>query len=243
MGEDEVHLHGAVVRAPITSLIGLVLLVSLDLNKAGASGQPQQVFLSTLATIRNLDPSVASVKARIVAAPRNGTGCGYAENGDAVAFYCQRDRTIYVSLNTLTSMAESFGPSAVRYLAAHELAHGRQHAVTGFAKDLVWSSVVDELQADCIAGSYLRTAYNYTPESESGEEVRRFAFNIGDREYLYHDWHGNPRWRVAAVSRGMRTGNPSGCLSSKKFNYGSLLESGKDLLRQWRIRRGYHSFQ
>jgi predicted metalloprotease len=222
------------VRAPIASIAGLGLLVSLASNNAQASSQAQQLFLSTLATLRNQDPPVASVKARVLAAPRNETGCGNAGNGDAVAFYCQRDRTIYVSVNTLNSIAENFGQSAVRYLAAHELAHGRQHAVTGFAKDLVWSSVLDELQADCIAGSYLRNAYGYTPESAQGEAVRRFAYNIGDREYLHHDWHGNPRWRAAAVSRGMRTGNPARCLSSKRFNYGSLLESGAEMLRQWR---------
>lgn len=234
MGEDEDYSHGAVVRAPIASLAGLAMLLSLASNEARAGSQPQQLFLSTLATLRNQDPSLASVKARVLAAPRNETGCGNAGNDDAVAFYCQLDRTIYVSVNTLNSIAESFGPSAVRYLAAHELAHGRQHAVTGFAKDLVWSSVLDELQADCIAGSYLRIAYGYTPESVQGEAVRRFAYNIGDREYLHHDWHGNPRWRAAAVSRGMRTGNPTRCLSSQTFNYGSLLESGAEKLRQWR---------
>ena len=218
----------------MASLAGLALLVSLASNEARASTQPQQLFLSTLATLRNQDPSVASVKARILAAPRQETGCGNTGNSDEVAFYCQLDRTIYVSLNTLNSITESFGPSAVRYLAAHELAHGRQHAVTGFAKDLVWSSVLDELQADCIAGSYLRTAYGYTPESEQGEAVRRFAFNIGDREYLHHDWHGNPRVRVAAVSLGMRTAELSSCLSSNRFNYESLRGSGAEMLRRWR---------
>lgn len=218
----------------MASLAGLALLVSLASNEARASTQPQQLFLSTLATLRNQDPSVASVKARILAAPRQETGCGNTGNSDEVAFYCQLDRTIYVSLNTLNSITESFGPSAVRYLAAHELAHGRQHAVTGFAKDLVWSSVLDELQADCIAGSYLRTAYGYTPESVQGEAVRRFAFNIGDREYLHHDWHGNPRVRVAAVSLGMRTAELSSCLSSNRFNYESLRGSGAEMLRRWR---------
>jgi predicted metalloprotease len=183
-----------------------------------------------------LDHAVADVKARVLAAPRNNTGCGNAGNGDSVAFYCQPDRTIYVSLNTLNLIARSFGPYAIRYLAAHELAHGRQHAVTGFAKDLVWSSVLDELQADFIAGSYLRMAYGYTPGSPQGEEVRRFAFNIGDREYLQHDWHGNPRLRVSAVSLGMRTTEPSSCLSSKRFNYESLRRTGTDMLRQWRNR-------
>lgn len=218
----------------MASLAGLALLVSLASNEARASTQPQQLFLSTLATLRNQDPSVASVKARILAAPRQETGCGNIGNSDEVAFYCQLDRTIYASLNTLNSITESFGPSAVRYLAAHELAHGRQHAVTGFAKDLVWSSVLDELQADCIAGSYLRTAYGYTPESVQGEAVRRFAFNIGDREYLHHDWHGNPRVRVAAVSLGMRTTELSSCLSSNRFNYESLRGSGAEMLRRWR---------
>ena len=108
--------------------------------------------------------------------------------------------------------------------------------VTGFSKNLVWSSVLDELQADCIAGSYLRIAYGYTPQSPQGEGVRSFAYNIGDREYLNHDWHGNPRLRVAAVNLGMRNGEPSSCLSSKRFNYESLRGSGAEMLRQWRKR-------
>lgn len=224
------------VRAPIASLAGLALLICHIPNAALASSQTQQLFLNTLESLRNLDSSVVSVKARVLAAPRNNTGCGNAGNGDSVAFYCQLDRTIYVSDNTLALIARSFGPYAIRYLAAHELAHGRQHAVTGFAKDLVWSSVLDELQADCIAGSYLRMAYGYTPDSPQGEEVRRFAFNIGDREFIHHDWHGNPRLRVAAVSLGMRTAEPSSCLSSKRFNYESLRGSGVEMLRQWKNR-------
>ena len=222
------------VRAPIALFAGLALFVGLASSASKASNSPEQVFLSTLSTLRNLDPTVASVRVRILEAPRNKTGCGNAENGDSVGFYCQLDRTIYVSLNMLDSISKNYGSSAVRYLAAHEMAHGRQHAVTGFSKDLVWSSVLDELQADCIAGSYLRIAYGYTPESTQGEEVRKFAYNIGDREYRHHDWHGNPRLRVTAVSLGMRTTEPSRCLSSKRFNYESLRESGAEMLRQWR---------
>ena len=224
------------VRAPIALFAGLALFVGLASSTLKASSQPEQLFFSTMANLRNQDPYVASVEAKILVAPSNETGCGNAGNGDMVAFYCQRDRTIYVSVRTLNSINYGYGSSAVRYLVAHELAHARQHAVTGFAKDLVWSSVLDELQADCIAGSYLRIAYGYTPESTQGNEVRKFAHNIGSREYLNHDWHGNPRWRAAAVSRGMRTGEPSRCLSSKRFNYESLRESGAEILRQWRKR-------
>ena len=224
------------MRAPIALLAGLALLVSLCSSTSRAGNNPQQLFLTTLTTLRNLYPSVASVRSRILAAPRNKTGCGNAGNGDSVAFYCQLDRTIYVSVITLNAISENYGASAVRYLAAHELAHGRQHAVTGFSKNLVWSSVLDELQADCIAGSYLRIAYGYTPQSPQGEGVRSFAYNIGDREYLNHDWHGNPRLRVAAVNLGMRNGEPSSCLSSKRFNYESLRGSGAEMLRQWRKR-------
>ena len=228
------HRLEAPVRVLIAKISALAVLVNLASSGARASSQPEQLFFSTMANLRNQDPYVASAEAKILVAPSNKTGCGNAGNGDMVAFYCQRDRTIYVSVKTLNSINDSYGSSAVRYLVAHELAHARQHAVTGFAKDLVWSSVLDELQADCIAGSYLQIAYGYTPESSQGSEVRRFAFNIGSREYLNHDWHGNPRWRAAAVSRGMRTGDPARCLSSKRFNYGSLLENGREILRQWR---------
>ena len=203
-------------------------------NAALGSTQPEQLFLSTLGTLRNLDPYVASVKARVLSGYQNKTGCGAAASGDGVAFYCKNDQKIYVSSKLLSTIEKNYGSSAVRYLAAHELAHGRQHSVTGFSKDIVWSSVLDELQADCIAGAYLRLAYGYTPSSTQGNEVRQFAFNIGDHDYLSNDWHGNPRWRVAAVSRGMRTGDPAGCLSSKRFNYGSLVDTGAEMLRQRR---------
>jgi len=211
-------------------------MVSCLSNAVLGSTQPQQLFLSTLGTLRNLDPYVASVKALVLSGHQNQTGCGAVANGDGVAFYCKHDQKIYVSSNLLSTVEKSFGSSAVRYLAAHELAHGRQHSVTGFSKDIVWSSVLDELQADCIAGSYLRIAYGYSPQSPQGEEVRNFAYNIGDREYRHHDWHGNPRLRVSAVSLGMRTTELSRCLSSKRFNYESLLESGAEMLRQWRKR-------
>jgi uncharacterized protein len=222
------------MEAKKATFVCVGLLVSCLANAALGSTQSQQLFLSTMGTLRNLDPSVATVNARILSSNRNRTSCGSAANGDGVAFYCKNDKTIYVSAKLLSTIEKGYGPSAVRYLAAHELAHGRQHSVTGFSKNLVWSSVIDELQADCIAGAYLRLAYGYTPESPQGDAVRQFAYNIGDHEYLSHDWHGNPRWRVAAVSRGMRTGSPARCLSSKRFNYGSLVETGADLLRKRR---------
>ena len=221
------------VKVPIALFAGLSLYLYLASSASNASSSPEQLFLSTFTTLQNLDPAVASVKVRILEAPRNKTGCGNAENGDSVGFYCQLDRTIYVSLNMIDSIYKNYGSSAVRYIVAHELAHGRQHAVTGFSKGLVWSSVLDELQADCIAGSYLRIAYSFSPQSPQGEEVMNFAYNIGDRNYRHHNWHGNPRLRRSAVSLGMRTGEVSKCLSSKRFNYESLLESGTKKLKQW----------
>jgi hypothetical protein len=234
MNRDEAHPHGTFVKAQISSFAGLALLACLASFEAQASNKPQQVFLSTVAALRNQDPSVTSVKVRFLEPSHNENVCGMANNDNALVLYCKRDRTIYASVNTLNLIDANYRLATVRYLAAHELAHGRQHAVTGFAKELVWSSVLDELQADCIAGSYLRIAYGYTPESSQGEAVRRFAYEIGDRAYFHHDWHGKPRWRAAAVSLGMRTGEPARCLSSKNFNYGSLLDSGSEILGRWR---------
>lgn len=220
------------MKAKKATFVYLGLLVSGLPSATFASTPPQQLFLSTMATLQNLDLSVASVNTQILSGNRNRTGCGAAANGDGVAFYCKQDQKIYVSINLLSAIEKGYGPSAVRYLAAHELAHGRQHSLTGFSKDLIWSSVLDELQADCIAGAYLRLAYGYTPNSPQGDAVRQLAYNIGDHDYLSNDWHGNPRWRVAAVSRGMRTGDPARCLSSKRFNYGSLVETGAKMLRK-----------
>ena len=208
------------------------LLLSGGIAQARSSGQA--LFLDSLAELRRLDASVRDVGVRILPSSGARTGCGPAPDGDLVVFYCPRDRTVFGVASSITKVAQDFGRPGVRYLAAHELAHGRQHALGGFSRTVVRTAVLDELQADCIAGAYLRQAYGYTAESAAGQQVQQFAYSIGDRSFLHRDWHGNPRLRVAALSRGLNQGDPARCLSSRRFNYGTLMEQGASWLQRWR---------
>lgn len=211
-----------------------ILLLPASLSRA--QGSSESLFLDTLMALRRHDPAVQDVRARVLENTGFRTGCGAAGDGDLVAFYCPIDRTIFATSATLARVAGSFDVAGVRYLAAHEMAHGRQHAVGGYSRAVVRTAVLDELQADCIAGTYLNRVYGYTAESEAGTQVRQFAYSIGDRSYLHPDWHGNPSLRVAALTRGLNQGNPAACLSSNEINYGTLLERGANWLRRIRAR-------
>lgn len=227
-------LHGRSLITRILQLLVVALLLPAEPVQARASGHA--VFLDTLAALRNYDPAVRDVDELILPSAGYRTGCGEAPDGELVVFYCPRDRTIFGVARSIDFVDRNFGAAGLRYLAAHELAHGRQHAVTGFAGSIVRTAVLDELQADCIAGAYLNRVYGFGADSEAGQQLKRFAYSIGDHSFLHRDWHGNPRLRVAALTRGLNQGDPARCLSSGRFNYGALLDQGATWLRQLRSR-------
>lgn len=214
----------------------LLAAVLLPAGMSRAQGSSEALFLNTLMELRRHDPAVQDVRGRVLERAGFRSGCGAVSEGDLVAFYCPIDRTIFATTATLARVEASFGVAGVRYLAAHEMAHGRQHAVGGYSRAVVRTAVLDELQADCIAGTYLNQVYGYSADSEAGTQVRQFAYSIGDRSYLHPDWHGNPSLRVAALTRGLNQGNPAACLSSNEINYGTLLERGANWLRRLRAR-------
>lgn len=195
-----------------------------------AMASPEQLFTETFETIRGQDVHLGGVNLRILPDAETRTSCGPVPDPALLGLYCLKDRTLYSNPGTLKMVAERFGTGAVRYLAAHELAHGRQHAVTGFSSELVWSEVLDELQADCVAGVYLRTAYGLTLESTETAGILAFAEKLGDRNYFARSWHGTPGLRQKAISRGLNQGDPARCLSSQRFNYADLVERGRRLL-------------
>ncbi|MFM7312802.1 MAG: neutral zinc metallopeptidase [Cyanobium sp.] len=201
---------------------------------AAPRSSSQALFLDTLAQLRGLDPKVRDVSVSILPAAGARTGCGAAPEGQLVVFYCPRDRTVFGVADSIALVARNFGTPGVRYLAAHEMAHGRQHALGGFSRVVIKTAVLDELQADCIAGAYLNQAYGYTSDSAVGQRLKQFAYSIGDRSFLHRDWHGNPRLRVAALTRGLNQGDPARCLSSNRINPGTLREQGANWLQRWR---------
>ncbi|MEB3354971.1 MAG: neutral zinc metallopeptidase [Cyanobacteriota bacterium] len=214
------------------AVVGLCLMMETP----AARGSGQGPFIDALEEMRSHDGVVRDVRYQVVSSAGARTGCGAVENGDLVVFYCPRDRAVYAISASLDLVRREFGVPGIRYLAAHEMAHGRQHAVSGFSRSIVKTSVLDELQADCIAGAYLNQIYGYTANSATGEQLKQFAYSIGDRNFLHKDWHGNPRLRVAALTRGLNQGDPARCLSSSRFNYGTLLEQGANWLRRFRER-------
>lgn len=210
-------------------LLGSLPVMFLVCNSQ-AMASPEQLFSETFETIRRQDVHLESVNLRIIPDAQTNTSCGPVPNPTLLGLYCMKDRTLYSNPGTLKAVADRFGAGAVRYLAAHELGHGRQHAVTGFSSALVWSEVLDELQADCIAGVYLRVAYGLTLESTETAGILAFAEKLGDHSYFARSWHGTPSLRKKAISRGLQQGDPTRCLSSQRFNYANLVEHGRRLV-------------
>ncbi len=167
--------------------------------------------------IKVYDPTVRDVSLIVPAPKGTPTPCrkdNQSNNGDWEAFYCRLDRTILISQQALSQIEKRYGLEAIATLVAHEFAHGRQHAVTGFSSDVVWSTVFDELQADCIAGVYMRRA---TPIALSEKQITRskaFLENIGDYSILERDWHGTPEMRGAVFQFGYDKGSLSSCWAS-----------------------------
>jgi len=94
------------------------------------------------------------------------TGCGTAETA-AGPFYCPRDKTIYVDTAFYRDLVSKFGgsdgPLAREYILAHEFGHAIQHQIGTLDKDhsqpgAASASVRTELQADCYAGLWAKSA-------------------------------------------------------------------------------------
>lgn len=98
---------------------------------------------------------------------QTSTGCGY---GDAATgpFYCPNDQKVYIDLGFFQIMSTQLGANgqfARAYVIAHEIGHHVQtllgvsaSSARGGAKGETGGSVRLELQADCYAGIWARSA-------------------------------------------------------------------------------------
>ncbi len=208
-------------------------LLSFPLEVRAQSFTAVGVARASEGLIKVYDPSVRDVNLIVPAPKGTPTPCrkdNQSNNGDWEAFYCRLDRTILISQQALSQIERRYGLEAIATLVAHEFAHGRQHAVTGFSSDVVWSTVFDELQADCIAGVYMRRATPITLSEKQITRSKAFLENIGDYSILERDWHGTPEMRGAVFQFGYDKGSLSSCWASGEKNWRNVLVNSAVLI-------------
>jgi uncharacterized protein len=163
------------------------------------------------------------------------SGCGAAQSAMG-PFYCPTDNRIYLDTSFFRELSERFGAAgdfAQAYVIAHEVGHHIQ-AMTGRLEQARTQQarlpaaqgnavqVEVELQADCYAGVW---AAQNRARLEPGdvEEGMRAANAIGDdtlqkaaqgRVVPESFTHGTSAQRMAALRRGMESGDPAACESA-----------------------------
>lgn len=162
------------------------------------------------------------------------SGCGMADSATG-PFYCPADQKMYVDLSFFDELDRRFGAPgdfAQAYVLAHELGHHVQHQL-GIDRQMRQMqgndpqsanqlSVQMELQADCLAGVWGRSAAERGHlEPGDAEEGLRAAAAIGDdrlqrmsgRGIRPESWtHGSSEQRMTALRRGLDSGDPRVCL-------------------------------
>ncbi|RKQ87043.1 hypothetical protein C8N24_5063 [Solirubrobacter pauli] len=150
-------------------------------------------------------------------------------SGDDIAAYCSADDTISISEafasriydgeldHALPGSSQGYGGTAgdfaVAYIVAHEYGHQIQDELGLF--DQYGSQVPTsafELQADCYAGTWAKSAYDENRlEDGDVQEALDAALAVGDFDASNPSHHGTPEERKAAWSTGFESGDPSAC--------------------------------
>lgn len=162
------------------------------------------------------------------------TGCGRA-SASTGPFYCPVDQLVYLDLAALVDLQDRFGATgdlAVQYIVAHEYGHHVQN-VTGIGDRVRATqmsapgsanalSVAQELQADCFAGTWARSASDRGLLDSPAEivEAQRAAAAVGDDRIMEASGmtvdperftHGTAEQREGWFTRGFDTGEPESC--------------------------------
>ena len=157
------------------------------------------------------------------------TACGLGQSA-AGPFYCPRDQKVYIDLGFYDELRERFGASgdfAEAYVLAHEFGHHVQHLLGTDVQlqraygDENAKSVQLELQADCYAGvwGFHANQHNQLDPGEM-EQGLKAASAIGDDKIQAQTTgvvrpesftHGSSAQRVAALRRGLQSGDPKQC--------------------------------
>jgi predicted metalloprotease len=164
---------------------------------------------------------------------RVASACGDDDGtlGDSAAAYCPGDDTIYVSERFASGIYDgaldpvlpgsshgyggTVGDFAVAYVVAHEYGHQVQDELGLFQRFGGQVPTMDfELQADCFAGAWARSAYQeHQLEDGDVREALDAALAVGDFDANSPNHHGTPEQREDAWSSGFESGNPGACSS------------------------------
>jgi len=164
------------------------------------------------------------------------SGCGVAQAAMG-PFYCPSDQRIYIDPQFFDELSRRFGAPgdfAQAYVIAHEVGHHIQN-LTGSLDEAQRAQAQStrvqgnqiqvgvELQADCYAGVWAanaRDAQGSILEPGDLEEGMRAAEAIGDdtlqrqaqgRVVPESFTHGTSEQRMAALRRGLESGDPASC--------------------------------
>ena len=163
------------------------------------------------------------------------TACGVGETAMG-PFYCPADEKVYIDLAFNRELATRFGAPgefAQAYVIAHEVGHHVQNLLgiaakvqevrsRASARDANALSVRMELQADCFAGVWARTADEMKAFLDRGDvdQALRAAAAIGDDRLQQQSGgrvvpdsftHGTSEQRKRWFSRGFETGSVKAC--------------------------------
>jgi predicted metalloprotease len=161
-------------------------------------------------------------------------GCGNATS-DVGPFYCPGDRKLYLDPSFYEVMARRLhapGDFAQAYVIAHEVGHHVQNLIGagpprpgGETRNQV--SVRMELQADCLAGVWGRSAKAALDIDEADlKEALNAAHSIGDDalgQSKSGDYtHGSSAQRIRWFRRGFDSGDPRRCDTFAVTKYAEL---------------------
>ena len=159
------------------------------------------------------------------------SACGDADGtlGDSAAAYCSGDDTIYISEKFATDIytgaldqalpgssqgyGRTVGDFSVAYIVAHEYGHQVQDELGLFQKyGQQLPTMAFELQADCYAGTWAKSAYKENRlEDGDVQEALDAALAVGDFDANNPAHHGTPEQREGAWNSGFEAGDPSSC--------------------------------
>lgn len=157
------------------------------------------------------------------------SACGVADNNITGPYYCASKKQIFLSRwfeRTLRRKYSATESLSLGYVIAHEVGHHVQHALglpVSHERGVNGGSVRTELQADCLAGMWVKYAQSrgYYLESKSIDSALSTAAAVGDdmqQRQFYgsvvaqeHFTHGTADQRVRWVKKGISAKGLSDC--------------------------------